>query len=391
MIRSRSILLFSLLLAPPFSAAATQLADTQPAATQPTLEQLKLQSKAETLAGVVGLPIHKVKAISDVIELSMKDEFLHATASLPAPLEEAVIQAPGLVGITTIRLQGVSAGGEQPLGFSLQNTDFNTPDGIFIQTSILKNPVQLTISQDLARLNDEVHSIQLLQAMRGLDEGNPRVSLYVRDSTAPGNDITLQAESLAELRRANPAAVARYVDPIFRKLNQEGLLAKVDPRLAWQVFAKVYEPDEALRAKLNALLPRLGVDDFSEREAASVQLEKLGQPAALALMSWERERLNEEQISRIDAFTARFKPADEAEVARLRTDPDFLLDCLYIDDPAIRKQSLQALEKLTGKPIEFELDAAPAERLAAIERLRETIGRPLKRGAKASQTEQPQP
>ena len=101
-------------------------------------------------------------------------------------------------------------------------------------------------------------------------------------------------------------------------------------------------------------------------------------------MKWDRERLSEEQISRIDAFIAQFKPADDAEIARLRKDPDFLLDCLYSDDAAVRKQALEALRKVTGKSIEFDVDAQPAERLAAIEQLRESIGKPPKRATPAA-------
>ena len=365
--RCFSILVVALVIAQP---APAQEANEPP----PTLEQIKARDKAESLAKVAGLPTHKAEKVSDIIQMSIKDKLLHVTTSLGPTTEEVLIQAPGLSGITTMRMTGLSAGAERALAFTLENVDFNIPDAVSLHTTVMQNPAQLTIAQDLARMDDQTHSVQLLQAMRELGEGEPRVTLYVQITGEPQVNLNLQAENMIELRRKYPAEVAKYVDPIFRTLRQEGLLAKVDSKLAWQVFDDAFEPSPELIARLKPLLAQLGAEQFATREAASSQLESLGQPAALALMRWDRKGLNDEQLGRIDAFVARFKLADDKEVARLKKDRDFLLDCLYSEDAIIRRRALQALQQVTTKPVKFDVDAEPAQRLAAIAQLRQAIG-----------------
>jgi len=186
--------------------------------------------------------------------------------------------------------------------------------------------------------------------------------------------LQLSADNVAELRRNYPAEVAKYLDPIFRTLSQDGLLAKVDPKLAWQVFADDYKPGAELIAKVEEQIKRLDAEKFQDREQASKGLEALGQPAALYIRKIDRSKLSEEQVGRIDAFLAHFKPIGDSEAKRLRKDRDFLLDCLFADDEQIRRLAHAELEKVVGRPVAFDLTAPPQQRLETLQRLRAEIG-----------------
>jgi hypothetical protein len=122
---------------------------------------------------------------------------------------------------------------------------------------------------------------------------------------------------------------------------------------------------------LKRILAQLDAENFADRETASRDLEKLGQPAALALMKMDRNSLSDEQRGRVDAFLAQFKTVPPEEAEQYRHDRDFLLDCLFADDLAIRTRALEQLRKVTGKPIDFDVTLTDSQkRLAAIGKLR---------------------
>ena len=137
---------------------------------------------------------------------------------------------------------------------------------------------------------------------------------------------------------------------------------RVDPHLAWQVFQDAFTPTPELKDRIKSLVARLDADQFKQREAASRELESLGEPAALVLMHWDRSGLSAEQASRIDAFVAKFRVDTDDQVAHLRHDRDFLLDCLNSEDATIRAVALGELQKIVGHPIGFDVNADPLAR-----------------------------
>jgi hypothetical protein len=207
-----------------------------------------------------------------------------------------------------------------------------------------------------------------------MDENEHRVMLYVQITRPPEINKKLPADNIEDLRRRYPNETTKYLDPIFRQLRMNGFLSRVDPRLAWQVFADVYQPSEKVQSDLRTIIPKLDAESFQDREAASRELEKLGEPAALALMKTQRTGLSEEQRGRIDAFVAKFRPIPVEQAGAYRRDPDFLLDCLFAEDQGIRERALDQLRRVTGKSIEFDLNADEDHRLAAIAKLRAAIG-----------------
>jgi hypothetical protein len=369
--------------------ATAALAEDAPPTSQeaPTLAQLKAKSEMEKLAEVATLPIIKAKSIADVMQLSLNNKDLKVTTSLaPTSGEGAIVRTPDLPGVnqvTVMRLGNDPTRADAPISLDFTNLDYSAPDVVSVKTMVSSQVSRLDVSQFVERVDDETQTVQLIQNDTP-GEGEPRIFLHVQNTAKPPVNLHIPADNLVALRRAHPAETAKYIDPMFRLLHQDGLLSHVDPRLAWQVFASSYVASSDLQSAVKAVVAKLDADSFQDRETASQELQKLGQPAALVLMRMDRKQLSDEQTGRIDAFLATFNVVPEAEVARLHQDRDFLLDCLYSEDEAIRTQALAELRKLTGQPIEFNLSADPEHRLAAINRLRESFG-----AAAATQTTQP--
>jgi len=353
------------------AAGATQPGE-QP---QESLAEVKLKESLATAAEVTTLPRIRAKNVAEVVRLTIRDKDLHLETSLPAT-EQALVDVPGLAGVTRVTVTPLGEGKAPPLNhFALHNIDYTPTNAVSINTSVVQAvPGRLDLTQDYNLLADEVHSVHLIQNLVEIVEGEPRVTLHVQLTTPPGVRLQLQADNVVELRRNYPAEVAKYLDPIFRTLSQDGLLAKVDPKLAWQVFGGEYKPSSDLVAKVQALIKQLDAENFQQREAASKSLEALGQPAALAIRRMDRAGWTEEQVGRVDAFLANFKPTNDVDAKRLRQDRDFLLDCLFADDEQIRRLAHAELEKVVGRPIAFDLSAPPAQRLDSIKRLRASIG-----------------
>ena len=373
------ILATLLLVALPTIAAAREEEKPQ------TLGEAKAKDQAQTLADIAGKPVIDAKSVFEIIKLTLRDKDLFVETQLP-PTDEAIVRAPGLKGLSKVRistkvggaaLNVAPAGGPPPvLQYSFENIDYTSPNVIAIHTSVSQVPGQLMLSQDWDPLDDQTHTVQLIQSTREVGEGENRVTLYVQITGSTPIDLRLPADSIVELRRKYPAETAKYVDPMFRTLRQEGLLARVDPKLAWEVFADAFTPPPDLTAKLKQILPKLDAPSYQDREAASRELEALGQPAALALMRQDRKGLTDEQITRIDAFVAKYKIVNDAEANRLRGNRDFLLDCLYSEDEPIRREALGQLRKVTGKDVNFDVAADPQQRLESIAKLREVVGAP---------------
>jgi hypothetical protein len=341
------------------------------------LAEAKAKEQVQSLAEVATLPILTADSPADVVQVFVHDNDLVLTSKL-APTEQAVVRAPGLGGLTTVRITHDQRDPTMPPvdTFNLDNVDYTVPGIVAIHTSINQSPGKLTLSQDHDRIDDQLHSVQLIQTTGEIGEGDHRVMLYVQVTVPPEVNKKLAADSIVDLRRRYPAETQTYLEPIFRTLRQEGFLSQVDPRLAWQVFAEAFVPSPKLQSDLKTVLAKLDSDDYQERQAASRTLNDLGQPAALALMRVDRKSLSDEQRGRVDAFVAKFRTVQPEEAERLRNDRDFLLDCLYAEDLGIRTRALDQLRKVTGRPVEFDLSADAAHRLTAIEKLRAAIGAP---------------
>ena len=361
------------------SITLAQDAPTQEKEEKPSLEDVKKKEEQQSRAEVAGMPVIKAKSIEEIVQLRVENKDMRLHTPLGAT-EDSLVSMPGLAGLARVRVQGAGEGKDFVLvQFQLEIRDYTVPNAVAAFSSISYAAGTTTLAQAWETLDDETYSVQLLQNTRPIgepDSREPRVSLFVQITGEPKTDIRLTADNVLQLRREHPAEVAKFVDPILRSLRQGELLAEVDPKLAWQVFADAYDAPAETIANVEALVAKLNSDAFADRESASKELEALGQPAALVLMKADRTKWTEEQRTRIDAFVAKFKSVADDVARKYRVDRDFLIDCFYSDDKVIQQNALAALRKITGKAIEFDFSAAPGERSHAIARLRESYGTP---------------
>ncbi len=345
---------------------------------KPTLEEMKAKEQAQSITEVAGLPVINAKTIDDVFQVSLVNNVVKLSTPLKAT-DDSIVRIPGVSGLSRVK---VMMKDDVVAMFNFENRDYTIPNAVGAFTTISYVAGTVTLAQAWETVDDQTYNVQLLQHVRPLGEGEPRVSLFVQVTGDPEVKITLSADNVAELRREHPSEMAKYVDPILTALHQGELLAEVDPRLAWQVFADIFQPSGELNSKVNSIVARLNADGFQDREGASADLEKLGQPAALILMRMDRSKLSEEQRGRIDAFVSKFRTVPDEQAKKFRHDRDFMIDCLYSRDPLIQQSALTELRRLTGKEIAFDFSADPMARSRAIATLRESFGTPATRRIK---------
>lgn len=203
--------------------------------------------------------------------------------------------------------------------------------------------------------------------------GSVRMNIAASDSTPNGfTSINVSDTSFLSLRTNHPAEVERWLRPIFREVRQEAVFA-ADPNAAWQVLADDWPADFKLLPEITRHLSELNDDNFRVRRAGSVALAKLGRDAALVMLKMNRRGLSPEQNLRLDATIGRYQPLSVPETARLHNNPQFLLDCLYCEDPMARKLALARLRKVVDEPITFDPNAPEDQRAAAITELRDQL------------------
>jgi hypothetical protein len=181
--------------------------------------------------------------------------------------------------------------------------------------------------------------------------------------------LNLMGANFTELRHRYPREVREYLDPMLRELQQATALLAPDPRIAYQVFAGDFKADPALKQKIDAALAKFDAEDFKVRNSAAKSLQELGEPAALALMRADRTGWSVDRNNGVDAFLAQYEGQPPAEVSRLKSDPAFLLDCLYSDDASTRSSAAAALEKILSRAVALEPNADLKSRAATIDRL----------------------
>ena len=208
-------------------------------------------------------------------------------------------------------------------------------------------------------------------------QGQSPVQLSVNEfgDNVPGGmprNFSIQAADFQALLREHGREAEEFIRPLFRELGQEGALAP-DGRVAWQVLADHWQPDPELAKRVQQLLPTLNDVDFHARDKALAELEAMGMQGAAVLLHLDRMGLSPEQNLLIDRTLAPFAQLSRRDAARLRSDTEFLMDCLYIADPDVRAAALDRLKQVTGKELSFDLAASDDARPAAISELRKQL------------------
>ena len=350
----------------------------QPAATEPTTQEKEVAElqrvRKEREAEQAQLPKTHVKSLRDVVLFAIENDDLVLRTSIP-PTENAAVVAEGADGFLT---GGATppAGGEKtapyvPDTFRLMRTQFPEPPTGLAITQMTVIGFRVTVSKT-SEIGGEYRNVELIQDNAFLEEGDERIRFYVQCTMndEPVDDLKLSAMNIVELRRKYPAETMRYLEPIFRDFGQSAVLFQVSPRAAWQVLGGKYDPPAEATKQVEAILKRLDAESPQDRAAAAADLEKLGQPAALALMKRDRATLSEEQQTRVETFLQSYKPLTDDEAEKRRSDPEFLLTALSSDDAALAGLALERLKEVTKQPIAFELSSTGPARAEAIARLR---------------------
>jgi hypothetical protein len=193
--------------------------------------------------------------------------------------------------------------------------------------------------------------------------------------------LSVQAPDFYALLRDHPKEVDEHLRPLLRQFGQETVFAP-DALIAWQVFSEQWKPDTELRQRIEALLPEMDEVDYHKRERVVGELEEMGRDGAAVLLHMDRTGFSPERNLLIDRALAPFAQLPPRDAGKLRNDSGFLLDCLYSADSAIRKAALSRLRQVTGRELQFPLDASESKRCDAVATLRaELLRNPTSRPA----------
>jgi hypothetical protein len=191
------------------------------------------------------------------------------------------------------------------------------------------------------------------------------VTLQVRELLRGRRAVVLSMEAgdLSRLRRERHEEVRTYLEPMLIEVCG-GARNPLRPQAGdvYRAFESI-PADSAALERVKRIVDSFDALEPAAREAASQQLNQLGRAEVLAAVRLDRTELSAEQSLRLDAFVARHSGVSDLGAAR--RDPLFLVDCLEDDDRAVRAAALLQLRQVTGQAIEFDLDAAPAQRAAA--------------------------
>jgi hypothetical protein len=206
--------------------------------------------------------------------------------------------------------------------------------------------------------------------------GGQAVQLSVMPLLESGQPDDLRAAtriseaSMGDLLSRHAREARLYLSPILR------CLAGVDPLApgatdVYRVFAEVAPRSGAVES-LEALLPQLDDPDPRRREAAMVEVESLGPPGVCAALRMDRQTLSPQQVMSIDSLLWRHsrRGGTGIDVATLRADPVFLIDCFEFPDSQVRAAARDELVRRLKREIPLDEDELIERRTSAIDALR---------------------
>jgi len=340
--------------------------------------QIYAQQKAQQQGYIQRLhELPGIKKIQDILLIQSRQGKLELTSPLFAHAQEMKdrqfrAQVEGFEGDCALTVQ---AFGQPPnVLFAFTNTSYPNLEGQCSFT-VRQQPGVLQISRSFnAQMKTQVVTLMQSQgrAMFGALDG---VQLIVNaiDRGHVTKNVSLLEPDFATLLRKHPREVDEYLRPLMRQLKLDSLFA-VDDTTAWQVFSDQWQGNPAVASEVTRLLPELDRDVYPARETARQALIQLGPDAALVVYRMNRQGLSPEQRCQLDALLTLNSFVSRAEAARLKSSPDFLLDCLYSPNPSIRQIAAHRLaEKLKH---EVTVDATDEEKRAQqVEALRTELGR----------------
>jgi hypothetical protein len=213
---------------------------------------------------------------------------------------------------------------------------------------------------------DQPHSIELFQQPPGK---HPRVELDRIDPDQTATKLA-QAPSFAQLIAHHPHLADQFLRPIMQNdLRLEEVFGPAD-MLAKVVFAAELPIDPAMSRLVRQLVDQLNSDSFADRDAASRRLRDLGSDAVICLLALDRSKLSAEQAARVDQICLQPGTPSPDQIAALRQDVRFLLNCQLSGNRYIRQAAWALLQKHLGRQGVFDIDANFAARAERVENLK---------------------
>lgn len=330
-------------------------------------------------------PVEAPRSLHDIFQLRIEDKVLVLRTALDPASDEDPKMLPvrgfsAPAEVMNLRV-GPQADGRAvvPGQFRLVVSDYETPgERSSLVVSWARGVLDVQRSTHYTGPRRYTRLVRLLvvgDRNVGVNQPPRGAQLMVTEAGGAGRppvNVGVMAGDFAALLRLHPAAVNEHLRPLMRELGQESVFAP-GARVAWQVFAEHWPTDEALKRKVEAILPDLDAADRVAREGAGERVARLGPDAALVLMQLDRRALSAEQNSRIDALIRKHAPLSRSAAVKLRKDVRFLLDCLNSDEPRVRAAALSSLRDACPEPIDFDADLPVPARGAAVAALREKL------------------
>lgn len=355
----------------------------QPQSPPKTLAELKKENEDTFAAQWRGLPALNPAPVAQLVRFNVDHDRLLMDSALPVAngiqyvVDLTDISAKAIFRITPTH------------GFKFiyfDSWDFSDPALIDRHLQVLSAPANLQVIYGFEYLDKaNVHWSQEAAIQQFIPPQTDQIVLRVQvdPESGPGAPFKIEifSPNFITLRSEHPAEFEKYVRPAFEALRQDPIVLGVDPKIAWQVLGDTARPAAEIAAKVSAILSQFNSEDFSTRAAAEKQLQALGEPAALYLLSTDRSKLAPEQRARCDKFLAAYHPLTDEQARAFRTDVNFLLDCLYSGDPAERAAALDHLSRAVRTNISFDVNAPSVQRIAAIAQLRKQLSPTAATGA----------
>lgn len=361
-----------ILLAAPSVFAATTQPTTQ--IIPPTLEELKDDKRQQLAAQGRPMGVSAAEPLDQIIHFRISGDSLVVDSPMfRRKTINARIPLKGTPDIATVRISYIrNIPGAHLVNFDVY--DFSDPALIDRHLQVLSVRWILEVAED----KDFVDRSESVSLTETLDPGAAapvtlRVMITPYSDQLTSVNVPYTGESLWGLRCAHPAEVERFMRPMFRDFNQEAAAFAVDDKIAWQVLGDTWVAPQKVVDEVHSILNAFNSDDYTAREAAQKQLEDMGEPGALYLLSTSLTDQTPEQQARVEKFLAPYHLLTDAQVTTFRHDVNFLIDCLYSDDADLRKSALDHLSSAIGSPIQFDPGKSVADRIQNVRRLRDKL------------------
>jgi hypothetical protein len=320
-------------------------------------------SRENARAAVAAYPLHRKLRPGELLQLSVSDGALavRLTADLPAANGPARFEVEGSPATWVVERRTVGKASNYTI---VSYYDFAAPDDQLWCSSIILRDDYLSLSASAGEA-DGVR-VRLTQSGRGL-------RFQVAQIQAGGVRRILcsaSADTIRQLRQENPEPVRKYLEPALRKLTGRSML-KPAPADVYRVFESI-RPDPAAAGQVAKLVARLDAESFKDREQASEGLAKMGAPAVLAVLRMDLSWGSAELKARVARFLGDQSNA-AADARQAAKDPHFLIDCLDDEDVKVRQAARDALAKLLGRTIDFDLSLSGEARSKAVDALRQRL------------------